>query len=470
MKQKSDNLWKFGSIPMIEPEDLGIVLATSSDIAVLLNSDTKISSILVNKAEKSYGNLDHWIGRKITDFLTTESIPKIKSAIGKLENGETVLYGLELNHVDNAYWQFPIKYNIHRLGKDGQIILLGRDLQTISENQQRFVKAQIASEESIEEKRELEAHFKVLLTKTTDALAFINAKSGEIIFSNPAFQELFFNDDFKDEKTKMESFIAGNSERKGFMEKLSIAAHGSYDISEELETTSGEVIFSITPNVYRAAGQQIIICKFLPKTIRKQGEKELTENLLATFHNSSDAIIFTDVKGSIQYTNERFLDLTNTSHKNEVIAQNLSDFLGRGEIDLAIMLENVMKSGAVKIYSTHLKSSFGTKIDIEASVSRNNSDANGLIAFIVREVLSPNGREEASKVHSKLEHSQDEVAAKELVGSATLKEIVTDTTDVIEKICIEAALGITNNNRAAAADLLGLSRQSLYVKLSKFEM
>ena len=384
MKQKSDNLWKFGSIPMIEPEDLGIVLATSSDIAVLLNSDTKISSILVNKAEKSYGNLDHWIGRKITDFLTTESIPKIKSAIGKLENGETVLYGLELNHVDNAYWQFPIKYNIHRLGKDGQIILLGRDLQTISENQQRFVKAQIASEESIEEKRELEAHFKVLLTKTTDALAFINAKSGEIIFSNPAFQELFFNDDFKDEKTKMESFIAGNSERKGFMEKLSIAAHGSYDISEELETTSGEVIFSITPNVYRAAGQQIIICKFLPKTIRKQGEKELTENLLATFHNSSDAIIFTDVKGSIQYTNERFLDLTNTSHKNEVIAQNLSDFLGRGEIDLAIMLENVMQSGAVKIYSTHLKSSFGTKIDIEASVSRNNADTNGLIAFIAR--------------------------------------------------------------------------------------
>ena len=35
---------------------------------------------------------------------------------------------------------------------------------------------------------------------------------------------------------------------------------------------------------------------------------------------------------------------------------------------------------------------------------------------------------------------------------------------------IEAALEITNNNRAAAADLLGLSRQSLYVKLSKFEI
>ena len=75
-----------------------------------------------------------------------------------------------------------------------------------------------------------------------------------------------------------------------------------------------------------------------------------------------------------------------------------------------------------------------------------------------------------SGIGSNLDKNQDEVAAKELVGSATLKEIVTDTTDVIEKICIEAALEITNNNRAAAADLLGLSRQSLYVKLSKFEM
>ena len=80
---------------------------------------------------------------------------------------------------------------------------------------------------------------------------------------------------------------------------------------------------------------------------------------------------------------------------------------------------------------------------------------------------SNSSRSNSSQTTSK---NNDEVTAKELVGSATLKEIVTDTTDVIEKICIEAALEITNNNRAAAADLLGLSRQSLYVKLSKHEI
>jgi DNA-binding NtrC family response regulator len=34
-------------------------------------------------------------------------------------------------------------------------------------------------------------------------------------------------------------------------------------------------------------------------------------------------------------------------------------------------------------------------------------------------------------------------------------------------MCIETAIELTGNNRAAAAEMLGLSRQSLYVKLHK---
>jgi transcriptional regulator with PAS, ATPase and Fis domain len=49
-----------------------------------------------------------------------------------------------------------------------------------------------------------------------------------------------------------------------------------------------------------------------------------------------------------------------------------------------------------------------------------------------------------------------------------LREIVAETTEIIEKMCIEAALDMSGNNRAAAAELLSLSRQSLYVKLRKF--
>jgi DNA-binding NtrC family response regulator len=56
----------------------------------------------------------------------------------------------------------------------------------------------------------------------------------------------------------------------------------------------------------------------------------------------------------------------------------------------------------------------------------------------------------------------------ELVGRVSLKEIVREATDVIERLCIEAALEVTEDNRASAAELLGLSRQSLYVKLHRY--
>ncbi len=55
----------------------------------------------------------------------------------------------------------------------------------------------------------------------------------------------------------------------------------------------------------------------------------------------------------------------------------------------------------------------------------------------------------------------------QLVGRVSLREIVAETTDVIERMCIEAALNLTGNNRASAAEVLGISRQSLYSKLNR---
>ena len=55
-----------------------------------------------------------------------------------------------------------------------------------------------------------------------------------------------------------------------------------------------------------------------------------------------------------------------------------------------------------------------------------------------------------------------------LVGQMPLRDIVRDTTEIIEKLCIEAALELTGNNRASASEILGLSRQALYTKLRRY--
>jgi DNA-binding NtrC family response regulator len=54
-----------------------------------------------------------------------------------------------------------------------------------------------------------------------------------------------------------------------------------------------------------------------------------------------------------------------------------------------------------------------------------------------------------------------------LVGRVSLPTLVKDTTDLVERHFIEAALELTGDNRTTAAEVLGLSRQTLYVKLRR---
>lgn len=54
------------------------------------------------------------------------------------------------------------------------------------------------------------------------------------------------------------------------------------------------------------------------------------------------------------------------------------------------------------------------------------------------------------------------------LGEAPLKVLVNETVGEVERHCIEAALESTHGNRSAAAKMLGLSRQSLYMKLARY--
>ena len=58
----------------------------------------------------------------------------------------------------------------------------------------------------------------------------------------------------------------------------------------------------------------------------------------------------------------------------------------------------------------------------------------------------------------------------EQIGHVPLLDLVRDTGGVIERHCIEDALDRVHGNRTAAAELLGLSRQSLYAKLNRYNM
>ena len=84
--------------------------------------------------------------------------------------------------------------------------------------------------------------------------------------------------------------------------------------------------------------------------------------------------------------------------------------------------------------------------------------------FVIRNVGRRVGLD--FRFNQELPQSVDQLT--ELVGRVPLKELVREATDIIERLCIEAALKLTGDNRASAAQMLGLSRQSLYAKLRRY--
>ncbi len=450
-------------MPLIDATVLSSIIAVASDIALVVSREGIILAVLVNPNEPSFGKLDHWEGRAIKEFLTRESIPKMEGVMSRLEANEAPTRSVELNHSDNAIWEFPIRYSFHPFGSDGSFLMLGRDLRPIAETQQQLVQAQMSLEQGYEARREFDARYRLLLRTVRDSIVFISVGDGKIKDLNDPAAALFgstredligssFAQEFRDRR------------REEFIEALINAAISEDTHGVEVQSRRGRQRIIISPSVFRAAGERILICRMTTAEESATKFDNLSSNLSSVFEKGSDAIVFTSVTGSIEACNDAFLDLVDAAHAVDVRGRSLADFLGRGQIDMSVLVENARRTGQMRLYSTKLLNDFGAKTPVEMSVTFIESLGEPELGFIIRDVSRVDAMRK-SPLQTTEESSRNVM---ELVGSATLKEIVSETTDVVEKMCIETAVSLTRNNRVAAAEMLGLSRQSLYVKLRKY--
>ena len=178
-----------------------------------------------------------------------------------------------------------------------------------------------------------------------------------------------------------------------------------------------------------------------------------------------DAFVMTDGDARILTVNSAFLDLARIGSPAQAEGQLLNSFLGRAGLERDILIDNIRAHGSIRNFSTTLRTQLGEIEDVEISgvfvESDNAPPCYGLTIRAVRRASPTPGVPRAG-----LSRSVEQLS--ELVGRVTLKELVRESTDLVERLCIEAALELTRNNRASAAEILGLSRQGLYSKLHKF--
>jgi len=167
--------------------------------------------------------------------------------------------------------------------------------------------------------------------------------------------------------------------------------------------------------------------------------------------------------GHILTANTAFLDVAQLSSQAQARGQPLENWLGRSGVDIGVLMANLREHRSVRNFSTVVRGAYGSLEEVEVAAVAVLGGKLPCLGFIIR---SSALRGAAKLGPASLVRSVEQLT--ELVGRVSLKDLVRESSDLIEKLCIEAALKLTGDNRASAAEMLGLSRQSLYVKLRRY--
>lgn len=463
MTSRGARYWSGGAVPLIAPEILGDIVAGVADLSIVVTAEGRVLSVLTNPAHRTHDALGHWEGTDLRRYLAVESAQKLDDALAEVAEGRSPRRA-ELNHAGDARWDFPMRYSFHAIGPDGAVLMLGHDMRPVAEMQQQLVRAQLALERDYEDRRALGVRYRALMEAVPAGMLFVAEGTGRVVDGNAAAAEALGVPRARLEGAELAALLAGPE--AGLIERLAAAAQADPPAPVEARPAADEGrALALTPTAFRAAGERLLLVR-----IGGEGAARAPGGLAARLEGlwaaGPDGIVFTDAAGTVLAANEAFTSMVDAPHAGGVRGRSLADHLGRGSVDLGVLLEQSARPGGMRLYATRLLPRYGPEMPVEIAACALPPGAAAARGFVVRDAARPEGgRRPGAPVSDEAVRS-----VMELVGQSTLREIVSETVDVVEKMCIETAVELTSNNRVAAAEMLGLSRQSLYVKLRKYDL
>lgn len=399
-----------------------------------------------------------WVGTNWIETVTDESRPKIMEMLAAARRGE-VQHWRQVNHATRD-GEVPIRYAVVSVNGGEHRIALGRDLRDASKLQQRLLQVQQSLERDYLKMRQLEARYRMLFERSSEPVLIIEAATLRIREANPAAHLLMGARAASLPGKKLLTFI-DKSSADGLQALVGAALVSDTVSPSRLRIARGarEVLASVTG--FTQDRGQFLLVRLVPETDRAVAEFSPVLDLV---DQMPDAFVVANANLEIVTANAAFVELLGVASVDQLRGRPLSESLGRPGIDLDLIEGQIDQHGAARNVATVLR--VGADSDgeaVELSAVRTGGD-DAYYGFVIR----PVGRRMRDLPPGSQDLPRSVEQLTELVGRMSLKDIVRESTDLIERLCIEAALSYTSDNRASAAEILGLSRQSLYSKLHRY--
>jgi transcriptional regulator PpsR len=453
----------------LDAESAAELITAAADVVLVLDVQGVIRDIAFDGDEVISKGCQDWVGKNWAQTVTVESQVKVRALLKDSLTGDGVRWR-QVNHPVAGAQDLPLSYSVVPVRRKGQSadsaithsLAFGRDLRAQMALQQRLVTAQMSLERDYWRLRQVETRYRLLFQMATEPVLILNGDIDKLEEANPAAHELF------GDKSKRPGWTLSDSLRPSSFLLLSqmldrLRATGRSD-SVTVRLTDGSD-FTATASQFRQENTLHYLLRFSrlqgqSTTIASTGKQQL----LQVMDSAPDALVVTDLDGHILSVNRAFLDLGQLTSEEQARGSMLDKWLGRTGVDFRVLVSNLRQHGAVRLFATQMRGELGSNTEVEISAVSVTTGNQQCLGFTIRDM----GRRLTQDARASKELPRSASQMTELVGRLPLKDIVRETTDLIEQLCIEAALELTGDNRASAAEMLGLSRQSLYIKLRRF--
>lgn len=446
----------------LDADSIGALVGLSADVVMLVDHAHKVSRIYISDPDIGSYGLSKAVGKRLQDLVTVESIPKVDAM---LSGDDKVRHsrGYQINHPCDGKPDLPVLYSAFAAADFPFTLVVGRELRQQMLDQQRLVETQMDLEADYRELQEAEARYRTAFRISTTAHLMIDGERKTVLDANAAAISLMSGG---------ASTIAGRpfrdlfskQDRDRLSDAMGEARHSASPVLlDEMRNAKGEAI-SVNLRSYRENGATNLIVSAWPSADLAEARRQNAEKPASGVADLSDlpeAAVQTNSDGQVIAANTLFLDLVHAPSPAQVIGRSIGSWFGKSALDLHVLYSRLAEEPIVRGFSSVITDNLAGARAVQVSARRNGET--GQVQLIL--MPQPAGTERLS-IPSPGAPEQAEGFAN-LVGKVPLKDLMRESVDVIEKICIEAALDQTNNNRASAAEMLGLSRQSLYIKLRR---
>ncbi|WP_295393676.1 transcriptional regulator PpsR [uncultured Thiodictyon sp.] len=446
------------------PEALRTENQALPDVMLVLDTEGIIRDATLSNLFAAEGVAD-WIGSPWADTVSESDSEGLRRMLEYARETGVCAFRNVTQHFPSGL-QLPVEYTTVLLGGHTGLLAVGKNLRAVAELQSRLVEAQQAMERDYWKLREVETRYRLLFNSSRDAVLLLRAGNLRIVDLNPAAAQAL---------GIAVAQVKGAADLR-FPEALMPAERDLFDEMLRRIRERGKapgVLFRLGPHqtpwlvhasLVSCAQEEVLLVQLAPvvaeATLTEVADPVRVEDLI---EGGPDGFVVINHEGTILRANRAFLEQVQLVSETTVLGEPLGRWLGRPGADLTVLLANVVRLGAVRLFSTVLHGALGAELQAEISAAGRGGKHGGTIGVFIRDVSR---RLTASEQGPGLEGMMESLNRQ--IGKTTLRKLVDDTVAVVEQRYIEAALDLTGGNRTAAAELLGLSRQSLYVKLGRY--